>query len=48
VSFPRLFEHGVARLGRRDGMAHALVGVAGGFVPARTVLNPIFFARMVL
>jgi menaquinone-9 beta-reductase len=48
VSFPRLFEHGIARLGRRDGMAHALVGVAGGFVPARTVLNPIFFARMVL
>lgn len=46
--FPRLFERGVARLGRRDGMAHTLIGVAGGFVPAREVLNPIFLARMVL
>lgn len=47
LSFPRLFEHGVARLGRREGLAHTLVGVAGGFVPARAVLNPIFLARMV-
>jgi flavin-dependent dehydrogenase len=46
--FPRLFEHGVARAGRRSGMAHTLIGVAGGFVPAREVLNPIFLARMVL
>jgi hypothetical protein len=28
-------------------MAHTLVGVAGGFVPARAVLNPMFLARMV-
>lgn len=47
LSFPRLFEHGVTRLGRRDSMAHTLVGVAGGFVPARAVLNPMFLARMV-
>jgi hypothetical protein len=46
--FPWLFEHAVARLGRRDGMAHAVIGVAGGFVPARDVLNPVFLARMVL
>lgn len=46
--FPRLFERGVARLGRRDGMAHTVIGVAGGFVPAREVLNPVFLARMVL
>jgi hypothetical protein len=46
--FPRLFEHAVARLGRREGMAHAVIGAAGGFVPAREVLNPVFLARMVL
>jgi flavin-dependent dehydrogenase len=47
MQFPRFFERGVARLGRHDGMAHTLVGVAGGFVPAREVLNPIFLARMI-
>jgi hypothetical protein len=46
--FPRLFERGIARLGQREGMAHAFIGVSGGFVPAREVLNPIFLARMVL
>jgi flavin-dependent dehydrogenase len=46
--FPRLFERGVARIGRRDGMADTLVGAAGGFVPARQVLNPGFIARMVI
>lgn len=46
--FPRLFERGVARIGRRDGMADTLVGVAGGFVPAREVLNPFFLARLVV
>jgi menaquinone-9 beta-reductase len=46
--FPRLFERGVARLGQRQEMAHALIGVSGGFVPAREVLNPVFLARMVL
>jgi flavin-dependent dehydrogenase len=48
IYFPRLFERIVTRLGRRDGMAHTVIGVAGGFVPAREVLNPIFLARMVL
>ncbi|MFL5403013.1 MAG: NAD(P)/FAD-dependent oxidoreductase [Gemmatimonadales bacterium] len=46
--FPRLFERGVARMGIREDMAHTMVGVAGGFVPAREALNPIFLARMVL
>jgi menaquinone-9 beta-reductase len=45
--FPRLFERGVVRLGRHEGMAHTMVGVAGGFVPAREALNPLFLARMV-
>jgi menaquinone-9 beta-reductase len=48
LHFPRLFDRGVARLGRRAGMAHTLIGVAGGFVPAREVLNPVFLARIVL
>jgi menaquinone-9 beta-reductase len=46
--FPRLFERGVTRLGRRDGMADTLIGAAGGFVPVREVLNPRFLARMVV
>jgi menaquinone-9 beta-reductase len=46
--WPRLFDRAVARLGRRDGMAHTLIGVTGDFVPAREVLNPVFLARMVL
>jgi menaquinone-9 beta-reductase len=48
MSFPRLFERGVTRIGRRAGMADTMIGVAGGFVPARDVLNPIFLARMVV
>ncbi|MGH7509485.1 MAG: NAD(P)/FAD-dependent oxidoreductase [Gemmatimonadales bacterium] len=48
MHFPRFFERSVARLGRRNGMAHTLIGVAGGFVPAREVLNPMFLARAVL
>jgi menaquinone-9 beta-reductase len=48
LGFPNFFEHGVGRMGRRPGMAHTLIGVAGGFVPAREVLNPVFFARMVI
>lgn len=48
MCFPRLFEHGVGRLRTHEGMAHKLVGVTGGFVPAREVLNPVFLARMVL
>lgn len=48
LGFPRIFERGVARIGRRDGMAHTLIGVAGGFVPTSEVLNPLFLARIVL
>jgi flavin-dependent dehydrogenase len=48
LGFPNLFERGVARMGRSQNMAHTLIGVAGGFVPARKVLNPLFLARMVL
>jgi hypothetical protein len=29
-------------------MAHTVIGLAGGFVPTREVLNPVFLARMVL
>jgi flavin-dependent dehydrogenase len=47
MSFPRLFERGINRIARREGMATALVGVAGGFVPSWQVLNPVFLTRMV-
>jgi 2-polyprenyl-6-methoxyphenol hydroxylase-like FAD-dependent oxidoreductase len=45
---PGLFDHAVARIGRRHGMADTLVGVTGAVLPARAVLNPFFLARMVL
>jgi hypothetical protein len=45
---PGLFDHAVARIGRRRGMADTLVGVTGAVLPARAVLNPLFLARMVL
>jgi menaquinone-9 beta-reductase len=48
IACPRFFDRIVARLGRRGGMAHTVIGVAGGFVPTRAMLNPIFLARMVL
>jgi menaquinone-9 beta-reductase len=48
LRFPRLFDRGVSRLGRHEDMAHTVIGLAGGFVPAREVLNPVFLARMVL
>ena len=48
LRFPQLFNRGVAGLGRNEHMAHTVIGLAGGFVPAREVLNPIFLARMVL
>lgn len=48
MASPALFDRAVARLGRRPGMAHTLIGVTGDFVPAREVLNPLFLARMVL
>ena len=44
---PALFDRAVARLERRRGMAHTLIGVTGEFVPARAVLNPAFLGRMV-
>ena len=48
LRFPRLFDRGVSRLGRHEGMAHTVIGLAGGFVPMRVVMNPIFLARMVV
>ena len=48
LRFPRLFDHGVSRLGHHEGMAHTVIGLAGGFVPLRAVLNPVFLARMIL
>jgi flavin-dependent dehydrogenase len=48
LRFPRLFDRGVSRLGRHEGMAHTVIGLAGGFVPTREVLNPVFLARMIL
>jgi menaquinone-9 beta-reductase len=47
IEFPRILDRIVARAGRRETVAHTIIGVAGGFVPAREVLNPIFLARMV-
>ncbi len=46
--WPRLFDRAVGRLGRRQPMAHTLIGVTGDFVPASAVLNPLFLARMIL
>jgi len=46
--FPALFDRAVARLERRTGMAHTLIGVTGEFVPARAVLNPVFLSRTLL
>jgi flavin-dependent dehydrogenase len=48
LRFPRLFDRGISRLDRHEGMAHTMIGLAGGFVPLRVVLNPLFMARMVL
>ena len=48
MTVPGLFDHAVARIGRRRGMADTLVGVTGAVLPARAVLNPYFLARMVL
>ena len=48
LRFPRLFDRGVSRLGRHESMAHTVIGLAGGFVPMRVVMNPIFLARMVV
>jgi geranylgeranyl reductase family protein len=48
MEWPALFDHAVARIGRRGGMADTLIGVTGDLVPARRVLNPLFLARMVV
>ncbi len=48
LRFPRLFDRGVSRLGRRSGMADILIGFAGGCVAPREVLNPVFLARMIV
>jgi flavin-dependent dehydrogenase len=48
MRFPRLFDRGVSRLGRRSGMADTLIGFAGGCVAPREVLNPWFLARMLV
>jgi menaquinone-9 beta-reductase len=48
LRFPRLFDRGVSRLGRRSGMADTLIGFAGGCGIPREVLNPVFLARMIV
>lgn len=48
LRFPRLFDRGISRLGRHERMAHAVIGLAGGFVPRSVVLNPLFMARLIL
>ncbi|HWN19225.1 MAG TPA: NAD(P)/FAD-dependent oxidoreductase [Gemmatimonadales bacterium] len=48
LRFPRLFDRGISRLGSHEEMAHTVIGLAGGFVPLRAVLNPVFLARMTL
>ncbi len=45
---PRLFDRAVERIGRKDPMAHTLIGVTGEVVPAGAVLNPVYLTRMVL
>jgi flavin-dependent dehydrogenase len=45
---PNLFDRAVSRLGRREPMAHTLIGVTADLVPAGRVLNPLFLSRMVL
>jgi flavin-dependent dehydrogenase len=44
---PRFFDRTIARLARYGDMAHTAIGVAGGFVPLREVLNPAFISRIV-
>jgi flavin-dependent dehydrogenase len=48
LRFPRLFDRAVSRLGRHEEMAHTVIGLAGGFVPLRAVLSPLFLGRMFL
>jgi len=48
LRFPWLFDRAISRIGRREGMAHTIIGLAGGFVPTREVMNPVFLARMLV
>jgi flavin-dependent dehydrogenase len=48
LRFPRLFDRAVSGLGRHEEMAHTVIGLAGGFVPLRAVLSPVFLVRMLL
>ena len=48
LRFPRLFDRGISGLGKHEEMAHTVIGLAGGFVPLRAVLNPLFLTRMVV
>ena len=43
---PELFDRIVRRLGARPALADALLAVTGDLAPARSVLNPSFFGRL--
>jgi menaquinone-9 beta-reductase len=47
MASPWFFNRTVSRLGRHQDMAHTAIGVAGGFVPLREIMNPQFIARVV-
>ena len=47
MCWPALFNRAVGRIGARPEMAHTLIGVTGNFLPAGSVLNPLFLTRMV-
>ena len=47
MHFPRVFDRVVAGLGRHRDLAHTAIGVAGGFVPVREILNPGVALRVV-
>jgi flavin-dependent dehydrogenase len=46
LRFPRLFDRAISGIGRQEGLADSLIGLAGGFVPWRQLLRPSFVARM--
>ena len=45
---PSLFDRAIDRIGRKDPMAHTLIGVTGHVVSPGAVLNPVYLTRMVL
>ena len=45
---PGLFDRAVDRIGKKDPMAHTLIGVTGHMVSPTAVLNPVYLTRMVL